>query len=244
MSVPLPSTTPGHFVGLDLGQAADYTALAVVRRGPWGDDATRTAYDVVHLERLAIGTPYPAVARHVRALLERPELTETAQEGGWLMARIRAPGDRHRPNSYTPVTVVKRAPPLVVDFTGVGRPVVDMLRADKLEPVAVTITGGDQVTRDGLAWRVPKRDLVGALQVLLQSKRLRIARELPSAAVLVDELLRFRVKINPDTAHDSYGSWREGEHDDLVLALALAVWWAERPTHQAVVIPSRSDFTL
>jgi hypothetical protein len=39
--------------------------------------------------------------------------------------------------------------------------------------------------------------------------------------------LNFRVKIDPLTAHDSYGAWREGQHDDLVLAVALAVWFAE-----------------
>jgi hypothetical protein len=27
------------------------------------------------------------------------------------------------------------------------------------------------------------------------------------------------------TAHDSYEHWREGDHDDLVLAAALACWW-------------------
>ena len=35
------------------------------------------------------------------------------------------------------------------------------------------------------------------------------------------------MKIDPITAHDSYGAWREGQHDDLVLAVALAVWFAE-----------------
>ena len=29
-------------------------------------------------------------------------------------------------------------------------------------------------------------------------------------------------------AHDIYGAWREGQHDDLVLATALAVWFGER----------------
>ena len=28
--------------------------------------------------------------------------------------------------------------------------------------------------------------------------------------------------------HDTYGAWREGVHDDLVLATALACWYAER----------------
>jgi len=45
--------------------------------------------------------------------------------------------------------------------------------------------------------------------------------------VLTRELLNFQVKIN-DLAHDSYGAWREGTHDDLVLAVALACWAAEQ----------------
>ena len=29
-------------------------------------------------------------------------------------------------------------------------------------------------------------------------------------------------------ANETFGVWREGQHDDLVLAVALACWWAER----------------
>ena len=46
-------------------------------------------------------------------------------------------------------------------------------------------------------------------------------RQIPAIPTLVQELLAFRVKIDPLTAHDSYGAWREGAHDDLVLAVAL-----------------------
>ena len=46
--------------------------------------------------------------------------------------------------------------------------------------------------------------------------------------VLVKELLNFRVKINISTAHDSYEAWREGDHDDLVLSVALSCWAGER----------------
>ena len=97
-----------------------------------------------------------------------------------------------------------------------------------LTPVAVTIHGGDQGSHEGNNYRVPKRDLVGTLQVLLQTGRLKIADALPRAAILVQELLNFKVTIDPRTAHDSYAAWREGQHDDLVLACALACWWGER----------------
>ncbi len=91
----------------------------------------------------------------------------------------------------------------------------------------MTITGGEAATREPGGYRVPKRDLVGALQVLLQQERLHVAQGLPEAATLVRELLDFRVKLS-DAGHDSYGAWREGTHDDLVLAVALAVWRAEK----------------
>jgi hypothetical protein len=46
------------------------------------------------------------------------------------------------------------------------------------------------------------------------------------AEILVRELLNFRVKIS-DLGHDTYNAWRESEHDDLVLAVAIAAWVAE-----------------
>ena len=44
---------------------------------------------------------------------------------------------------------------------------------------------------------------------------------------MVEELLSFQVKISV-SGHDTYGAWREGTHDDLVLATALAVWVGEK----------------
>lgn len=122
---------------------------------------------------------------------------------------------------------------LVCDATGVGRPVVDLLRQAGLGPIAVTITGGDLVSDEGTNYRVPKRDLVGAVQVLLQGRRLKVAEQVPEARLLVEELQNFQIKITA-SANDTYGAWREGTHDDLVLAVALACWWGERPRAHAV----------
>lgn len=51
---------------------------------------------------------------------------------------------------------------------------------------------------------------------------------MPLLEVLKGELQTFEVKINPQTAHDSYLAWREGQHDDLVLAVAMACWYREQ----------------
>jgi hypothetical protein len=187
---------PYYFVGLDLGQAADFTALAVLER-PAVPPGVQALYGMRHLQRFPLATPYteivPAVARLVA---DRPLAGHVS---------------------------------LVVDQTGVGRAVVDMLkRSAQCHVVPVTITGGQNVTEaeDG-SRHVPKKELVTCLQLLLQSRRLRIARSLPEAETLVRELENFRVKITL-AAHETFGAWREGQHDDLVLAAALAGWWGER----------------
>ena len=113
---------------------------------------------------------------------------------------------------------------LVIDATGVGRPVVDLFQKRELNPIGVTITAGTDVNHEGRDWKVPKRDLVSSVQVGLQSRTLKVARDLPEAETLVNELLNFEVKITA-SSNDVYGAWREGTHDDLVLAVALTCWW-------------------
>jgi hypothetical protein len=123
--------------------------------------------------------------------------------------------------------------PLVVDQTGVGRAVVDMLSQAAGWVVPVTITAGHAVTQaEDRSWHVPKKELVTSLQVVMQSHRLLIARCLSDAATLVRELQNFQVKITA-AANETFGTWRHGQHDDLVLAVALASWWGERnpPLH-------------
>jgi hypothetical protein len=118
---------------------------------------------------------------------------------------------------------------LLVDKTGVGAAVLDSFTYARIGAVAITLHGGSSVTRDPqrAGFRVPKRDLVTVTQVLLQNGRLRVASGLPEAETLKKELLNFRVKVDPKTAHDSYEHWRESEHDDLVLAVSMAAWFRQ-----------------
>jgi hypothetical protein len=120
---------------------------------------------------------------------------------------------------------------MAIDKTGVGAPVADLFTAGGLSFASVTITGGDTETREGTTHRVPKMTLVSALQALLHEGRLHIQKELPEAAVLVRELQDFRVRYT-DAGHMTFGA-REGRHDDLVLALAIAVWRARVQITQA-----------
>lgn len=88
----------------------------------------------------------------------------------------------------------------------------------------MTVTAGDKVNYDAGSYRVPKRDLVAVLEVALHTGTLKVAEGLKLWPVLRGEMLNFRRKMSLKTAHDSYEHWRESDHDDLVLATALACW--------------------
>jgi hypothetical protein len=176
-------------VGLDLGQANDFTAIAVV-------EVVAGDLHVRHLERFR-NTLYPDVADRVGALMDSPQLEGKAS--------------------------------LVIDATGVGPAVTDIFTKRGRSFKAVKIHSGDAESREGTTYRVPKRNLVSALQAALQTGALKIASSLELAEVLRQELLNFRIKINIATGHDSYEHWREGDHDDLVLAAAMAVWSTRAP---------------
>jgi hypothetical protein len=122
---------------------------------------------------------------------------------------------------------------LVVDNGGPGRPVCDLLRSARppVEIVALGIVGGDSVkyTENGLT--VAKARLILNLQVLLEQHRLTFAAGLAEATTLQRELANYRVKVT-QAANEVFNA-REGQHDDLVLAVALAAWYAERSTADA-----------
>ena len=118
---------------------------------------------------------------------------------------------------------------MVVDATGVGRPVVDLLRQARPECaiLPVTITGGGGESCAGGYYHVPKRDLIAGLQVLIQTSGLQIAGGLKHGAALTAEMAEMRVKVS-GPGREQFGAWREGTHDDLVLAVALACWGARK----------------
>jgi hypothetical protein len=216
-----------HFIlGLDLGQAGDYTALAILEKARTTTGTSKVVrYDARHLERVPLGTSYPQI-----------------------VARV---GDRVQTLASSDARLT-----LVVDQTGVGRPVVDLLRDAHLpcRLVPIMITAGQVVTQvdkqrgyyKHTEFHVPKRDLVGGLAVLLQSGRLRVAHNLPEAQILVQELLNFRVSISL-SGRDTYGAgedWREGAHDDLVLAVALAAWYGENAPAPSIGVVAMATATM
>jgi hypothetical protein len=73
-----------------------------------------------------------------------------------------------------------------------------------------------------LIYKVPKLMLISRVQALLHAGRLKIHKHLADAPALVEELQSFRASVS------DHGFWRfgarSGKHDDLVLAVAIALW--------------------
>jgi hypothetical protein len=187
-------------MGLDLGQRRDYTALAVVekleRARPYGQPEFE-ALLVRHAERMPLGTRYPAVLERVREFMRLPELRGLCE--------------------------------LVVDAIGVGAPIVDMLRTERQGSAlsAVTITAGERESaRPGpgcVEFNVPKKDLVGSLQLAIEKGEIRIGKGAPWTAALTEELMDMR-KTTRENGRERMGAEGAGQHNDLVMTLALACW--------------------
>lgn len=156
-----------------------------------------------YLHRWKLGTSYPNIAEAVRQLCMREPLMDNK-------------------------------PTLCVDSTGVGIGVLDIFRtltpAINADIRPIMIHGGFEVIQVGRGFNIPKRELVSAVQAALQTQRLIVSKTLGEANVLVVELQNFRAEIS-ETGRDTFEA-RSGAHDDLVLSVAMAVWFAHRRVHR------------
>jgi len=225
-------TTPVEYVfGLDLAQQSDFTALALLKlTTPDGArlDSTSVPFlnDLVSLTRWR-GVSYPEQVKRVAKLVADPRLrpivkTPPRPVGGGMfyMSAVEAQAPK---------------PKLVIDATGVGVAVVDMFLTPEIRAVAdvvpLTITAGeawrkDRWGRTGItSYFVAKKQLVSVIVARLQGERLRFRPGDRLAAELEDELRNFRVKLS--RANNEQFEARDGKTDDLILAVAMALWVGE-----------------
>ncbi len=201
-------TDKKYILGLDLGLINDYSALSMLEQAETLERADfskdigehyEVAYHLVHLQRFKLATQYPAVVQRVKEIMENPKIAR---------------------NNH-----------LILDATGVGTPVLQMFRAVGVNPVGVTLTAGAEVTKTSDSYEgyhVPKGQLVSTLMVLVQSGRLKIAEGLEHAPAFDEEMQNFHYTLDKKTGHDTYESVKDSVHDDLVVSVALAAWYAMR----------------
>ncbi len=188
-----------YYLGLDLGQAKDPSALVGIER-ICPDHVAHDAeahYSLGLLQQWPLGTDYTEIARAVGALVNRPMLQGCA---------------------------------LVVDYTGVGRPWVDMIRKEKwpcrIKPVLITGGHATSLADDG-SYHVAKRELVSVLHMVMSTGRFKIRKGVPHVDKLVKELRNFTAKITL-AGNETFEAWRDNLHDDICLGCAIAVYIAER----------------
>lgn len=190
-------------ISADLGQANDYTAISVLEKIVTGPGVLG-----YHGEG--------DIEYHLRHMERPPRGTEYPAVVDRLI------------ELFNSEQLAGEEKAVVIDLTGVGRPVYDMMKKSgfHLSLNAISITGGGTVNFVDGHFNVPKRDLVTNLQVMLQNGSMRIAKGIKEADALVEELANFQVKITAG-GHDVYGG-RSGVHDDLVLSVAMAAWLGAR----------------
>lgn len=181
-------------IGLDLGQRREPSALCVaeIEERQGSNDRWTDHFLVRHLERLPVGSTFPEVARRLAEVIV----------------------GIHRRTEESPF--------LFVDATGLGDPVVDLLR-DEVPGVwvrPVYFNHGDRRFSEEDEVRLGKAWLVARLQTLFQTAQLHLPRTQETEA-LREDLLEFQIEVRED-ANERYGAFRVGPRDDLVTALGLA----------------------
>jgi len=143
------------------------------------------------LERLALHTPYPAIAARISDIVRR------------------------LPRGRTTV---------IVDRTG-AHAAYDMLVEKGLSPIGLTISGGDSVHWDGRYVTVPKMRLLTGLLSICYRDQLEISKSLRDYGELCRQLQNIGTMATDAGTGETWRA-RRG-HDDLVIAVSMAVWYLE-----------------
>ena len=193
-------------VGVDLGKSIDSTAIAIMHHT---------------IKGLGTGTPNHATKTWREESVQRFDLVHLQRLplGMNYVSQALAIGE-----------IMQREPlksagaKLVVDQSGVGVGVVDLMEANGLRPIRLQITAGAEETQEGRIHRVAKTILISRLEAAMHAKELHVAAALSEAEALREELRDFQRHVTASGANT--WSARAGRHDDIVLSVSYGVWWA------------------
>jgi hypothetical protein len=223
-------TTPLPIVGVELGARMENTAISVTERVylPTGERFTTSYRD------------------HGRKRLQ-------AREKVAVEYRVRLLERRSPPVCYK--GVAERVAELVgalgecvvaMDLTRTGRPVHALIMGAvheatkdtrvRVSQCPITVTGeyGAVSPSPDLGWLVPRRDLVFSALALFEQEQLKIAQGLDLTRTLTREFTDFK----PKAPKEELEGWRLAKNDDLVLAVAMSVWVAERFLRKEGSVPT------
>ncbi len=202
-------------IGCDLGQRRDPTAICVTEAQL--RETGRMLVSAVHDDGSQTETP-ETVPYYVVRQLERPELGTDYPSVAARLAEIVSRMERDMPDARLT---------LVMDQTGVGLPVVEIVR-NAFRGFRCQITGAVLTSTERMEGfigsaeiRLGKTHLVSNLKALLQQGRIKMP-ETKDARACAEEILDFEMRVS-DNANLITGAFKTGTHDDLVIALGLSV---------------------
>ena len=191
-----------YICGLDIGQRQDYTASVLINVNKLIDKnssiskTTIESLEVVAITRFKLGTFFTDIADEIASGMTKLLLKSQIQ------------------------------PKLVIDITG-NYSITELFNAknnpyELFKVVPVIITGGSLSSFDKGVYNVPKYELIFRTNIALEQYKLKFAEGMPFIDILIDELRNYGRSIK-ESGTEIFNA-RSGEHDDLVLALSLAVW--------------------
>lgn len=118
------------------------------------------------------------------------------------------------------------SPQLILDRTGIGRAIGDLIQEEGLQPVMISLTAGDKMSRpEPGCINLPKQDMIASFTRAMQECRLRVVPGCENAALFRTELKAFQLKVSA-SGHNTYNA-APGSHDDTITAIGLAIWYAD-----------------
>lgn len=200
-------TGPKYSICLDVGAEQDHSVFTVLERKHHMKPELAHRYN----ENDTIGLPH-----YNLVFLEQ------------LPLKTSYPAIIERTQDILENPVIKNNNHFLIDASGVGNPLMQMMYSKGLAPIGVVIVSGLTVNaREGGGYNVPKRDLVTSLQAVMNSRRLQIPKNLPNIEQLRSQILNFKMK-QKQSGSIGFEAASERVHDDIVMSLAINIWYLER----------------
>lgn len=196
------------YIGLDLGKKRDYSAIAVVEQCVWTAGDINPVSFAPKLER-------HTVLRHISRVKKETKYLQIVER-----VREMLVSDALRNEDVV----------FAMDATGVGDAVMELVegmirsvnaqRQGWLNWAGVVFTSGTKTTWRQYEANVPKNSMMDELVLLVEKQELVLDSSMRGVKELMVELQHMQQVRNENGTR-----WVSvGEHDDLVMALALAVW--------------------
>jgi hypothetical protein len=188
-----------YYCGVDLGKKRDPSTVVVIRTHyAYG----KAEYQVGYLKRFSLSMLYTDISTKLETL-DRQLKQLASQEGKEAIVTY------------------------ILDSTGIGGPITEVVskKLPYAKIIKLYITGGINTSvapEDPWEYHVPKGQLISGLMAAYDRGIMSMPRDSKEADAILDELANFEIHIS-EAGHDSYYA-APSKHDDLVIALSLAVW--------------------